>query len=59
MIGTGGEDQGIPRRTYQLHTTLAPLPEASAEDRTGFEVERDVEKDGKRMGKGWEKTGIG
>ena len=34
-----------------------PLPEASAEDRTGFEVERDVEKDGKRTGKGWEKDG--
>ena len=37
-----------------------------AEDRTGFEVERDMEKDGKRMrkdgkrmGKGWERTGKG
>ncbi len=29
----------------------SPLPEASAEDRKGFEVERDVEKDGKRREK--------
>ena len=42
--------------SWHEEQTRAPLPSLwKAEDRTGFEVD----KDGKRMGKGWEKTGIG
>ena len=49
------------RRVAFFHTRLPPaalrrfmpraLPNAYPEDRTGFEVERDVEKDGKRLRK--------
>ena len=55
MIGTGGEDHGIPRNP--TNSTQPLLPSLKLRLSTGQVFRWNVM--WKRTGKGWEKTGIG